>query len=276
MSLDQLQWPKLVSEFIDRGTPFVLVTLIDVVGSAPQSLGAKAIITSIGLQAGTVGGGKLESKAIGFAKDLLLDKDSLRCLNVKWNLTKDVGMTCGGVVNLLFETFISNRQTIVVFGAGHVAQELVPMLCKLEANVISIDDRKDWLDKIPEHSHLKKINPSMMAEVVKELPEDAFYILMTKGHASDVPILAEILKRPLPPFLGVIGSKTKASIIRSNLKELGFDSSLFNRIICPIGLPFGNNTPVEISYSIVAQVIQMRDQLKFDKKIDKDFEVQTC
>jgi xanthine dehydrogenase accessory factor len=263
MSLDQLQWPKLVSEFVESGEPFVLVTLIEILGSAPQSIGAKAVIKASGLAAGTVGGGKVEARAITYAQELLNKKDAIRCQTVKWNLTKDVGMTCGGVVTLLFETFISNRLSVVVFGAGHVAQELVPMLCKLEANVTSIDDRKEWIDKISDHPHLKKILSPDMASEVQKLPTNAFYILMTKGHATDMPILKEILNRStMPPFLGVIGSHTKATIIRANLMEMGFGPDKINLIHCPVGLPFGNNSPVEISFSIVAQVIQMRDQLQ--------------
>ena len=43
---------------------------------------------------------------------------------IEWNLQRDVGMTCGGAVQLLLECYNLRRWHIVVFGAGHVAQAL--------------------------------------------------------------------------------------------------------------------------------------------------------
>ena len=44
---------------------------------------------------------------------------------VDWNLQRDIGMTCGGLVKLFFEVYNRNDWHVVVFGAGHVAQALV-------------------------------------------------------------------------------------------------------------------------------------------------------
>ena len=38
---------------------FVLVTLVDALGSVPQDIGAKMLVTSAGLHTGTIGGGSL-------------------------------------------------------------------------------------------------------------------------------------------------------------------------------------------------------------------------
>ena len=79
-------------------TPLVVVTVVDTAGSVPQDRGAKMIVTSEGLRFGTVGGGKVETKAIADAQAML------RGESAEWSLNKDVGMTCGGIVKLYFES----------------------------------------------------------------------------------------------------------------------------------------------------------------------------
>lgn len=238
----------------------VIITLVDFKGSVPQILGAKAMVTKAGLIKGTVGGGKVEAKAILFAKDVLQNPDSPVCQLQNWNLTLDVGMTCGGVVTFLFELIRPRAWNIVVFGAGHVAQELVPMLTKLKCHVTCIDPRSDWLSLIPQTDNLEKIIMKDPFKAVKNFSSDSYFILMTQGHGTDLPILTEILKTNFNfPFVGVIGSKTKAMSLKSNLKKLDLNEELINKFYCPIGLDFGDNTPIEISHSIVAQLLKVRD-----------------
>lgn len=238
----------------------VTITLVECKGSVPQALGAKAKVERSGLVAGTVGGGKVEAKAILYAQEILQQRDSLKCRLVTWNLTVDVGMTCGGVVTFLFELDRASAWKIAVFGAGHVAQELVPLLTKLECSVTCIDNREEWLDKIPAAENLVKKHAVKPEVVLKDLAEDTFLILMTQGHATDLPILAEILRtRPTAPYVGVIGSKTKALSLKASLKALDFSQEKIESYFCPIGLFLGNNTPVEISYSVIAQLLQVRD-----------------
>ena len=54
-----------------EGTAFVFVLLAECLGSTPQDAGAKMIVTANGLHTGTVGGGKVEAKAIGIAREML-------------------------------------------------------------------------------------------------------------------------------------------------------------------------------------------------------------
>jgi xanthine dehydrogenase accessory factor len=254
-----MNWPQIVSQYSQKKIDFVLLTLVEVIGSAPQTVGAKALITFQGLAEGTVGGGKLEAKAIALAQELLAKNENRKnCQLIKWNLTKDVGMTCGGVVSLVFEVFAGAEWQIAVFGAGHVAQELVPLVTKLDCRAHCVDSRRDWLDKIPDSINLQKICIENPKELVSQFSNKTKFILVTKGHATDVPILIEILRQHPKAFVGVIGSRSKAVVLRKELRDLGFADEQLN-FHCPVGLPFGNNTPIEISISILAQLIQNRD-----------------
>lgn len=87
-----------------RGEDAVLVTIAAVKGSAPREAGAKMIVlrdtTSAGV-IGSIGGGHLEFKAIGIARQMLAARDDAQ-LRV-FPLGATLGQCCGGLVQLLFE-----------------------------------------------------------------------------------------------------------------------------------------------------------------------------
>lgn len=239
----------------------VIATLVDLKGSAPQERGAKIIVGPEGLLFGTVGGGKVEKKVIEHAQSLFSHKNQNDFQS--WNLQTDIGMTCGGVCSFYFEKIRSQAQwEVAIFGAGHVAQEVVRLLCRLECSVTCIDPRAEWLEKLPTHSHLKKIHSKDMKTEVAQLSPNTFVACMTMGHAFDLPILEEVYKNGKFPFVGAIGSESKSRTLKQDLLKLGFESQLVETLNCPIGESFGNNTPPEIAISIVAQLIIVRDRLK--------------
>lgn len=260
MTFDVHTYTAKVDELLQSGTPFVTVTMVAVRGSAPQILGAKAIVTADGVVYGTVGGGKVEARAIEHSKHLLADGKGKSCELVKWNLQTDIHMTCGGEVQFFFEANYCNEWQIAVFGAGHIAQSLIPILLGMNCRVTWLDQREEWLSKIASHPRLRKVCVQDLASQVATLPKACFIVLMTQGHANDLPVLAETLKTRTPPYLGVLGSVQKAKVLRRDLQEMGVSEEKIASYYCPMGLPLGNNTPPEIAISIVSQLIQVRDE----------------
>ena len=265
MTHDILDHVRMLKKLIDSRIAFATVTLLDIRGSAPQIVGAKAIVTIDGIESGTIGGGKIEAAAIQYAQALLENESTPHCEFVSWNLQTDVGMTCGGEVKLFFEAHTNTPWSIVVFGAGHVAQSLVPLLLNLNCQVTCIDSRPQWLAKLPEHPKLTIRCLESPCEAVTSLPEKAFFVLMSRGHSTDLPVLAEILKTRDAPYIGCIGSQKKASVMRRDLKSQEISDEKIQSFVCPIGLPIGNNTPAEIAVSVVAQLLQKRDELDVGK-----------
>jgi xanthine dehydrogenase accessory factor len=255
-----------LAELSAAGRAFVAVTLVETVGSTPQDTGTKMLVDSSGLVFGTVGGGKVENKSIGYAQALLSSNGAngaATCQLVEWNLQRDVGMTCGGVVKLLFEAYNFHEWRIVVFGAGHVAQSLVRLLGLLECRVTCIDQREDWLAKLPSSPKLRAIQLSEPRDFVPQLHGDEFVVCMTMGHKTDRPILQAILEARFElPYLGVIGSQAKRKVLVRELVEAGLSDELVESFRCPIGLPLGTNQPGEIAVSITAELIQCRDAIQ--------------
>lgn len=251
---------ETLADLYHQQRPFVTVTMIEAIGSTPQDVGAKMIVAVEGLVAGTVGGGRVERKAIDLAHQLLAEplSDSRSHL-VKWNLQNDVGMTCGGVVQLFFEVYHHRRWPIVIFGAGHVAQALVRILLPLDCHITCIDSRQEWLSRLPTAPHLTVRQEEHPQDIVTSLDERSFVLCMTMGHRTDRPILQAIFQQQRSfPYLGVIGSQAKRKVLVRELREAGIDDTLAEQFECPIGLALGNNQPAEIAISVAAQLVQRR------------------
>ncbi len=260
-----------IQQLIASHVNFVSVVIIGMQGSAPQEPGAKMLVTADSVDSpfeGTIGGGKLELFAIDHAKKLLDDKNAFNTETLSLNLQTDIGMTCGGVVQVFFEVYRHDQWNIAVFGAGHVAQALIPLLLTLSCQVHCIDNRKPWLNQLPSHPALTVIDSDNITSVVKQLPKNCFVVSVTQGHCEDVKIIEQLLNDRTPPYIGIIGSDSKSVLLKKELHETGISTDLTKQIHCPIGLPFGDDIPAEIAISIVAQLLTARDQLNITSSLN--------
>ncbi len=238
----------------------VVVTVAAVRGSVPGKAGAKMLVTREGRVLGTVGGGRIEARALREAGELLgAGEEAVRL--VRWNLQQDIGMTCGGEMTLLFERVAGKAPWhIVIFGAGHIVQALVPVLLPLSCRVEVVDTRREWLERLPAGRNLAVREVGRFEDGVKYVTGRTFVLSITQGHATDLPVLRRVLEEfPGVPFLGVIGSASKRAALLRDLREAGVGEELLKKIICPLGLPIGGNDPHEIAISIAGQLLSARD-----------------
>ncbi len=255
-------WLEQLFEIGHSKVNHVIVTLVEIKGSAPQIVGAKMIVTEHGLHFGTVGGGKIEAHCIRLAQEFI--QAGVPAQLQTYNLQKDIGMTCGGEVSLFFDTHFFTQWTIAIFGAGHVSQELCRILQTWSCQVKVFDTRQEWLNKLGHSSNIETKLTTDLANEVKFLPQGTFLLSLTQGHSADVPVLEMALKlRERFRFIGVIGSDIKGQRIKSELSALGVAQKALDFLKCPVGLDIGDNTPPEIALSIAAQILI----IKSDKEI---------
>lgn len=266
---------RLTLDEIDRlrreATDFCVVTIVDGRGSIPQVVGATAIFTGDGLVHGTVGGGTLEAACQEKALRLLRSGTE-RTRFERCNLQKDLRMTCGGEVALYFEVHRRDLDwNIAIFGAGHVAQAVCRVLVELDCRVRCFDTRQAWLDRLPRNPKLETCMVGQFSEGIERIVPGADVLLMTMGHSSDLPILAALAARDSPlGLLGLLGSDSKAAIVRRQLKEQGVSREFIDRIVCPLGEKFGDNTPGEIAVSVVSQLLKQRHAAREQGFLDLD------
>ena len=159
----------------------------------------------------------------------------------------------------IFAEQINTSGRVYVFGGGHVAQELVPVLAHVGFRCIVMDDREEFTKP--------QLFPGAEAVICGDLTRLSDYMtigredyvcVMTRGHSHDTVVQAQVL-RQRPTYCGVIGSPHKAAGVRKKLKEeYGLCDEELDLVTTPIGLPIKGETPAEIAISIAAQMILHR------------------
>ncbi len=101
------EWIGDLHEQTNAGKACVLVTVASVRGSAPREVGAKMLVTDHET-IGTIGGGQLEYKCTQIAFNTLKNQEDGSNLR-KFTLGANCGQCCGGVVEVLFESFCTEQ-----------------------------------------------------------------------------------------------------------------------------------------------------------------------
>ncbi|MFG1496749.1 xanthine dehydrogenase accessory protein XdhC [Saccharospirillum sp. HFRX-1] len=251
------RWFEAVNELQQNGEPLVLITVLSTAGSTPRDAATKMVVSAAD-QWDTIGGGNLEYQAIERARELLAAGEA-RTEVERVELGASRGQCCGGAAQLLFEVLVNARQPLAVFGAGHVAQRLLPILAPLDVQLSWIDPRADWLAAAPAGVRVECLsNP---VDAVADLPENGWMLVLTHNHQLDFELVQAALKRPDIGYIGVIGSATKAKRFRQRLAHRGWSDADIARLICPVGLAdIPGKRPAEVAVSIAGQLIQRLHQ----------------
>ena len=147
---------------------------------------------------------------------------------------------------------------VYIFGGGHVAQALVPVLAPLDFPCVVLEDREEFTgpELFPLARESRVIDLGDILRQVAITGED-YVCIMTRGHENDLLVQQQVLRTPAR-YIGLIGSARKAAISFAHLRKMGFAEEDLARIVTPIGLPIGGRSPQEIAISIAAQLIQYR------------------
>ena len=154
---------------------------------------------------------------------------------------------------------INSPGRVYIFGCGHVSRELQPVLSHLGFRCVMMDDRPEFARRelFPAAEDVRVVDFEHISEYAA-IGEEDYVCIMTRGHAYDTVIQAQVL-RCRPCYVGVIGSRKKAAGVRMALKrDYGMTDAELDLITTPIGLEIDAETPAEIAISIAGQMIQVR------------------
>lgn len=159
---------------------------------------------------------------------------------------------------VLFAQPLAPPGVVYLFGGGHVARELSPLLSRLDFRHVVLDDRPDFAkpEDFPGAERVVCTDFRRVLDHIVPRPEDAAAV-MTHGHGFDLEVQKVLLTTPIG-YIGVMGSRKKRDFVFGKLRESGFMDADLARVVTPIGLPLGGETPAEIALSIAAQLVQRR------------------
>lgn len=345
--MDLKFWSALSGK-ITSGEDVVIATIIASKGSVPRGSGARMLVGKDGRIIGTVGGGAVEYECINIAKEMMLSgKNECRHFILDKNDIADIGMVCGGDVDILFQlvssedeknielysklfSLIKEKKTcyliygihepgtiemtivgadgekygysvppdifekcsestalisyenrgkkyyieqivsperVFIFGGGHVAQQLVPILSRCDFNCSVIEDRPEYAKPrlFEDKCDIILVEEGTLSKNLPEITENDYVCIMTRGHKDDYLVQAAVLKSKAH-YIGVIGSRRKIAAVNEKLMADGFTKEDIKRITTPIGLDIMSETPAEIAVSICAQLIMVRAKRKGKKQ----------
>ncbi|MCZ8185418.1 MAG: xanthine dehydrogenase accessory protein XdhC [Beijerinckiaceae bacterium] len=153
------------------------------------------------------------------------------------------------------------RQSLLLFGAGHVGRALVLALAPLPFAIRWIDTRRGLF---PAHRPANTVAVAAIDPVaeIAAAPAGAFILAMTHSHALDLDLMAAALARPDLPYCGVIGSATKRARFAGQLARLGLPAPAIERMICPVGVKdLGSKDPAVIAAGIAVELLQRKAAL---------------
>lgn len=247
-------WFDALHDCETTGQAYAAVTVLTTAGSTPREGGSKMIITADSTY-DTIGGGHLEYKATELARNLLAQGQDVQHIE-SYPLASKLGQCCGGAMKVLIEVRASHCQTLALFGGGHVAQALVPILAQLPLQIRWYDNRSGLIPDTVLPSNVKVVIDEQVEGEVALLPENSWVVVMTHDHQLDFTLVEKALKRPDLPYVGMIGSDTKAKRFFTRLEHKGLEQQALARLVSPIGeLSVNGKRPIEVAVSIAAQII---------------------
>lgn len=148
---------------------------------------------------------------------------------------------------------------LILIGAVHIAQALVPMAALAGYAVTVVDPRRAFATDARFPS--VEILTEWPDEALERLKPDARTAVVTLTHDPklDDPALAVALRSPTF-YIGALGSRRTHAKRLERLAKMGLTQEDCARIHGPVGLAIGAVTPAEIAVSILAQVTQARRQ----------------
>ncbi|WP_336772173.1 XdhC family protein [Paenibacillus sp. MMO-58] len=161
-----------------------------------------------------------------------------------------------------FSLRLTNRQRVILFGAGPDAVPIYQLLTQSSFQVIVADWRPRLLAAYPGAEHYLG-TPEQLKEKLRMSIDDA--VIVCSHHLHYDREMIEWSLESKPRYIGVMGST----------KRIGM---LFNgevppvNVKAPIGLSIGAEGPYEIAVSIAAELIALRYQWRNKQKADRQKE----
>ena len=151
------------------------------------------------------------------------------------------------------------KPRLLIAGGGHIGQALAHQAVPLGFDVTVIDDRSEFTNK----TLFGEDVATLCGDISKQLADlaidkETYIVIVTRGHRKDAEVL-EVCIHTCPAYIGMIGSKRKVALMRTEFIESGkATGEEFDRVFAPIGLDIGSITVPEIATSIAAQLVAVR------------------
>ena len=236
-----------------RGMRGAMATVVSRAGSAPATPGQKIYASEDGTCVGTVGGGAIEREVLSSLQAILADAKHPHTTRT-FRLGPELGMCCGGSVDVLLEPIVGFTACMLV-GGGHVATAVAPILARVGFVVTVVDAREAWGREGRIEGARTVVGD--FDDVGEDIPTSGAVLVMTHDHGLDQRVIEWAPRRGFA-FVGGVGSRAKAQRTKDRLEAKGFSEADRDRVRMPLGVSIGARLPDEIAVAIAAEMVTWR------------------
>ena len=161
-----------------------------------------------------------------------------------------------------FIEHLKRQAHLVICGGGHVSQQVIELAGKVGFHVTVLEDRPYFADRAREAGADLVLCDAFEKSLqgIAGTP-DTYFLVVTRGHRFDRACLEQILKKPYA-YAGMMASRGRSALLKKQMAGDGFDRKALDEMHTPVGLSIHAETPEEIAVSIVAELIQIKNQTK--------------
>jgi xanthine dehydrogenase accessory factor len=146
----------------------------------------------------------------------------------------------------------------LIIGGGHVGQAVAELGAFLNYRIVVLDERPEMIteERFP-WAEMRLTGDTVQQVTDFPLTEHTYVVMVTPHYTLDSEILATLGDRPRA-YVGLIGSSRRSTLTFERARESGVPEDLLEQIHTPIGLDIGGETPKEIAFSILAEIIAVQ------------------
>ena len=271
----------------------VLASVAEARGATPRKRGSRMLVTRETSEF-SVGGGAMEARVLDAARALLASDANSAELEIDLSGRAGAAGVCGGRMRIALRRWRGEDDRdyaadiaaqlaegrsvwadaeelgpigegdlllpdprLLIVGGGHCGLALFELARFLDFNVFVFDERADcFAGEAFAHATTRSDDYAHLADAFVDQRE-VYAVLLNRDFPSDVATLRILADCPLV-FLGMMGSRKRIGEVLAALPEQR--DALALQLRAPIGLDIAAHTPHEIAVSILAQLIQVRQQ----------------
>jgi xanthine dehydrogenase accessory factor len=163
------------------------------------------------------------------------------------------------------ERVFGPRWRLVIIGAVHIAEHLVPIARALGYRVVVCDPRRERLIGLANlGTDLDDRMPDDCVAALADDPRCAVVALTHDPKLDDMALMQALAARAF--YVGALGSRRTQQARRRRLAELGVSEQSIARLHGPVGLDLGGRTPAEIAVAIAAELVTCRTGLRIARR----------
>lgn len=240
-----------------QNDPFAMVQIIESRGSTPRHSGQMLVLNN-GSIIGTIGGGMIERKVIAASLEAI-EQQQARIFHGR--MAREgydaIGSDCGGAMTV-FISVHGLHPRLLLLGGGHVNQAIAHAAAPLGFSISVADVYAPNLEPQLYPDGCDYLHADSYAQAIELLqPNENSYVVIAT-NSQDQEALDALISAPVK-YLGLLASRRKVQTFLRHLQQSGINEEQWRRLRAPIGLDIGAETPAEIAISVLAEILQIKN-----------------